>query len=136
MKKICASAIVMSLILVAFAVSVSAVEQTDIIRNDESGIPDRNLYQQLILDFDKNDDGLLQLSEVENVGAILVGDANEDFKVTIEDTTFIQKYIADIEVIKEGTPQYYAADVNCDGIINIEDAITIQKYIAEIITEL
>lgn len=113
MKKICA--IVLSLILVAFSVSVSAVEQTDIIRND---------------------DGLLQLSEVENVGAILVGDANEDFKVTIEDTTFIQKYIADLEVIKEGTPQYYAADVNLDGSINIEDAITIQKYIAEIITEL
>ena len=144
MKKICASAIVMSLILVAFAVSVSAVEQTDIIRNDESGIPDRNLYQQLILDFDKNDDGLLQLSEVENVKVeamlqepdLPMGDANEDFKVTIEDVTFIQKYIADIEVIKEGTPQYYAADVNCDGSINIEDAITIQKYIAEIITEL
>lgn len=273
MKKICA--IVLSLILVAFAVSVSAVEQTDIIRNDESGIPDRNLYQQLILDFDVNSDGLLQLSEVENVGAILVdgkeinslkginyltnlkiisagynnleslegveglhlhsifvahnnltdisaladmsdtleeinvsenrlstlpnfksfnltcvdapqnrstdftynkltyselkskipdhlfwfhgpgqggsldfdwlkveamlqepdlpmGDANEDFKVTIEDTTFIQKYIADLEVIKEWTPQYYAADVNSDGSINIEDAITIQKIVAEI----
>lgn len=277
MKKICA--IVLSLILVAFAISVSAVEQTDIIRNDESGIPDRNLYQQLILDFDKNDDGLLQLSEVENVGAILVdgkdisslkginyltnlkiisagynnleslegveglhlhsifvaynnltdisaladmsdtleeinvtenqlstlpnfksfnltcvdapqnrstdftynkltyselytkipdhlfwfhgpgqggstldfdwlkveamlqepdlpmGDANEDFKVTIEDTTFIQKVVADLEVIKEWTPQYYAADVNFDDSINIEDATTIQKYIAGIITE-
>lgn len=115
MKKICA--IVLSLILVAFSVSVSAVEQTDIIRNDESGIPEKV-------------EAMLQEPDLP------MGDANEDFKVTIEDTTFIQKYIADLEVIKEGTPQYYAADVNCDGSINIEDAITIQKYIAEIITEL
>ena len=59
---------------------------------------------------------------------ILYGDVNQDGRVTIQDATQIQKYLA-------GTSRLIGqalknADVNADGKITNDDAISIQKYLS------
>lgn len=60
----------------------------------------------------------------------LLGDANQDGKITIQDATAIQKHLANIKEI--GGNAKTAADYNCDGKITIKDATAIQKKIANI----
>lgn len=63
---------------------------------------------------------------------ILLGDANEDDKVSIQDATAIQKHIASIITLSEDGCTL--ADVDASDDINIKDATAIQKYIAGIET--
>ncbi|MEE0874522.1 MAG: dockerin type I repeat-containing protein, partial [Ruminococcus sp.] len=59
------------------------------------------------------------------------GDVTGDGKVTIDDATEIQKYLADLT---DFTPeQIEAADTYGDGIITIDDATMIQKLVAGMI---
>ena len=69
-----------------------------------------------------------------NARKLLIGDANGDGKVTINDVTQIQKFVA--ELVELTPDQLIAADTNCDGVVNINDATMIQKYIAELIDHL
>lgn len=70
-------AIFMSLILLILAMPVGAVEQTDdIIRNNENGISDINLYQEIVSHFDQNNDDLIQLNEVEKITVLFVDNKN------------------------------------------------------------
>ncbi len=62
------------------------------------------------------------------------GDVNGDGKVTVDDVTSIQKYIAD--AVKFDDAQITVADVNNDGKVNIDDVTMIQKYIADMIPSL
>ena len=48
-------------------------------------------------------------------------------KITVEDTTLIQKAIADITTLDNN--QRVFADVNGDGIVSVFDVTLIQKYI-------
>lgn len=59
----------------------------------------------------------------------LLGDANGDGSVNINDVTAIQRFKADMEVI-EGI-NLHAADVNGDGDVTIEDATILQRFFAE-----
>ena len=61
-----------------------------------------------------------------------LGDADSDGYVTINDVTFIQKYIAELPV-GDGFSKT-AADIDGNGAINISDATLIQKWLAEIET--
>lgn len=61
---------------------------------------------------------------------VLIGDANQDGKVTIKDATAIQKHIANIA--KLGGAAKNAADFNSDGIITIKDTTAIQKSLAKL----
>ncbi|MDR0913972.1 MAG: dockerin type I domain-containing protein [Oscillospiraceae bacterium] len=61
----------------------------------------------------------------------LLGDANEDGIVSIDDATEIQKYLAKMVPYLEAA----ACDVDGDGTIAIGDATEIQKYLAVIITK-
>lgn len=63
----------------------------------------------------------------------LIGDVNNDGKVSVLDATEIQKYIAGLTTFSSA--QLAAGDVNGDGKITIIDATLIQKYIAGLITE-
>jgi hypothetical protein len=63
----------------------------------------------------------------------IVGDANNDGSVTIEDVTSIQKYLA--VLLTERQINLTLADANRDGSVNVEDATTIQKYLAQLITQ-
>ena len=62
-------------------------------------------------------------------GGFILGDADNDGKVTISDVTLIQMFIAEIadESFNEA-----AADVNGDGTVNVIDATLIQEFLAEL----
>lgn len=59
---------------------------------------------------------------------IIVGDANLDGKVNINDATLVQRIVAKIIIPNE--KQLIAADTNRDGIISIKDSTLIQKQIS------
>lgn len=60
------------------------------------------------------------------------GDVNLDGKITIDDATLIQKYLAGVQEFDDEA-QLLAADVNSSGDISIDDTTLIQKYIAGLI---
>ena len=65
---------------------------------------------------------------------VMIGDIDGNGRITIEDVTLVQKFIAELETFDQR--QTVAADTNGDGMITIEDATMIQKYIAELIDHL
>lgn len=67
--------------------------------------------------------------DVENTSALIIGDADQNEKVTISDASFIQKAIA--EYFTLNSLQNILCDVNGDKNVNIKDCAIIQKYIAE-----
>ncbi len=58
----------------------------------------------------------------------LLGDANGDGKVTIDDATMIQKYVAHYEMPSSFVLE--ACDTNGDGKVSIDDVTDIQRFIA------
>lgn len=64
----------------------------------------------------------------------ILGDVNEDGKVSVSDVTAIQRYLADVGTLT--LSQMLAADVNGDGQVTIEDATHLQMYLAEYDIEL
>lgn len=58
-------------------ISVNA-EDSDIIRNDESGIPDKNFYVQALEQYDYNNDGILTKSEVAGADVVSINVYDED----------------------------------------------------------
>ena len=63
--------------------------------------------------------------------SIILGDINNDRKLSIKDATLIQKYLAQIESFDN--VEMYISDYNEDKITNIKDTTTIQKKLANII---
>lgn len=64
----------------------------------------------------------------------LLGDANDDLVVNIQDVTAIQKHLAEISTLTATGKKL--ADVNADSFITIKDATAIQKHLADIKTGL
>lgn len=96
-------------------------------------LPKTNEIYTLRETFDKNVNGVYSVFTECIIGELL-GDANNDEKLTIQDATLIQKHIAGT-----GNFAYYStignftrlvADFNRDGKINIRDATAIQKRLA------
>lgn len=58
-------------------------------------------------------------------------DVNLDGKVSIDDATLIQKYMADLEDLKDN--QIKIADCNADGYITIDDVTLIQKFLVDLV---
>lgn len=58
-------------------------------------------------------------------------DVNLDGKVSIDDATLIQKYMADLEDLDEN--QIRIADCNADGDITIDDVTLIQKFLVDLV---
>lgn len=81
--------------------------------------------------------GIIAVSSITMVSATsstgLIGDANNDGAVSIEDATTIQKYLASIIDLEEKS--YICADTDRNGAVSIEDATTVQKYLAGIISD-
>jgi hypothetical protein len=59
---------------------------------------------------------------------IIIGDANLDGKVNINDATLVQRIVA--KIIKPNEKQSKTADTNRDGFITIKDSTLIQKQIS------
>lgn len=64
----------------------------------------------------------------------IIGDADLNGEVNIDDVTAIQRYSADMEEFSK--TQKFVSDVNCDGVVDINDATVIQKYLANMIESL
>lgn len=62
-----------------------------------------------------------------------LGDINNDGIISVEDTTEIQKYIANMISLDDET--MLRADVNEDGEVDVNDTTLIQEYCAGIISE-
>ena len=77
-------------------------------------------------------DGVYQVSVDADVTAkqLLLGDADQDEKVTVKDATVIQKHAA--ELVTLAGDAALCADVDNSGKINVKDATAIQKHVAEI----
>ena len=63
----------------------------------------------------------------------IVGDANYDKMLNIQDVTAIQKYKAGLTTLSKSGLK--AADVTGDGEVSVRDATQIQRYLANIITD-
>ena len=62
------------------------------------------------------------------------GDVNGDEKLTVVDSTLIQRHLAKIEMIEED--RLVDADANRDDMVSIKDATQIQLFLAKLINEL
>lgn len=60
---------------------------------------------------------------------VILGDADGDGRVTINDATMIQKYLAEFDMPDSFVLK--ACDVNGDGRVTISDVTAIQRYVAE-----
>lgn len=58
----------------------------------------------------------------------VMGDLNSDGRLSIEDATYIQKYLVDLEMLDEN--QQKLADVDGDGRITISDATKIMHILS------
>lgn len=67
---------------------------------------------------------------VEIVTDVLRGDVNGDGKVTIDDATLLQQYLAEYEV--DDSWLVKCGDVNRDGRVDINDVTALQRFIAEL----
>ena len=84
--------------------------------------------------FDANGKALDSLRVFREVSPLLMGDADGDGTVTINDATTIQRHTAQLTTLTGD--RLKAADVNSDGKADINDATMIQKFLAGIITSL
>ena len=82
----------------------------------------------LLLTFD---DGAIELP-LTIMETIVLGDADGNAKVTIEDATLVQKYAARAASIEDDRKE--RSDVNHDGKIDITDSTLIQMHVANMIT--
>lgn len=64
---------------------------------------------------------------IRNAKIFAIGDVNSDGDISVVDATLVQKYIVDLENLKDF--QKKSADVNDDNEISVVDATLIQKYI-------
>lgn len=64
---------------------------------------------------------------------VTIGDADDDWKVTINDATEIQRYLA--QYIEFDRFREYAANVDNDDKVSILDATYIQRYLAQLIED-
>lgn len=58
--------VIISILVIILSLPMVSAEES-VIPNDDSGIPDKNLYSYLISEFDENKDGKLQKSEADNI---------------------------------------------------------------------
>lgn len=67
------------------------------------------------------------------LGNALLGDANGDGYVNVNDVTAIQRHAAELELL-EGI-NFHAADINGDGNVSVDDATELQRFLAEYIVD-
>lgn len=69
-----------------------------------------------------------------SVNSFMLGDVDDDGRVSIMDATMIQRHIAQLTTISE--ERIKSADTDKDGKVSIMDATVIQRFIAQLIPEL
>ena len=128
---IAAAAAVVELIDAIPAVEDITYADKDAIEAARAAFDDLTFFQKLRVGAENYN----KLVEAENRlnSFVLLGDANEDGRITVLDITAIQRHIAEIQPLTD--KGYKAADVNGDGEVTIEDATALQMYLAEVEVE-
>lgn len=67
--------------------------------------------------------------ELTDAEPFVIGDANGDGVVNVNDVTEVQRHAAELESLTGA--RFEAADVNGDGAVDIDDATNLQRYLAE-----
>lgn len=67
------------------------------------------------------------------IDGALLGDANGDGSVNVNDVTEIQRHAAELELL-EGI-NFHAADINGDGNVSVDDATELQRFLAEYVVD-
>lgn len=65
-------------------------------------------------------------------GDAVIGDVNHDSLVNIEDATAVQRVVAGLEELEEGSTALRLADADGSGECDITDVTAIRQYCAEI----
>ncbi len=65
----------------------------------------------------------------------VLGDANQDGKITVKDVTFIQNYINNQATITKNSHHWFLCDVTFDGNVTIKDATLISRYLSNLVDE-
>ena len=60
---------------------------------------------------------------------LIIGDADGDGNVNINDVTAIQRHVAESELLTGSS--FFAADTDRNGVVDINDATLLQQYLAE-----
>lgn len=96
------------------------------------GYVDSAVYEWYLVEMGAEDPQFnLIFEEMKDVG--ILGDVDLDGKVTINDATVIQRYLA--EMVNLNNEQIKLGDVDNNGKIDINDATMIQRYLAELIAK-
>lgn len=80
----------------------------------------------------KNADGNNMSPTSVNIDIVLVGDADSNGVISINDAVIIQSYASN--PTKYSWVDVRAADVNGDGVVTNDDALLVQQYLAQIIS--
>lgn len=107
--------------------AAAAVEETPVAAPDET-VPD-----EIAPDETTPDGTTPEEPAPDETAERLMGDADGNGTVDINDATLVQRFAA--EIAAEDAPDLVAADVNRDGLVNITDATILQRYIAEFIPD-
>ena len=92
--------------------------------------------EKAILDVESNltPEQLMFKYETFGLSVTLYGDANDDGRVQLKDSTLIKQYLAgNAGISAQGKLN---SDVNLDGVLDEKDSRIMEKYVAGIITEL
>ena len=101
-------------------------------------VPSDDALYTLTEFYDVNLKGFEDIYADRRIGMERIGDADQDRKLTVKDSTWIQKKIAGYDMSTyygEDTVVYLeerVPDFNRDTVVNIQDATAIQKYLAGI----
>ena len=101
----------------------------------DSGIINKKLYyntDEVVYQADSDGDSVTAYAQWIKTDTIILGDANLDGEITVDDVTFIQKCLASLNNYSDANK--VAADVNRDGEMDINDANLILQYVSGAIT--
>lgn len=120
--------LLLAVILIIFAVPIVNAAEDGVIRNDESGIPDTNLYNALLQIADTNEDGILTVEEAETRTSINIQGENISSLKGI-------KYFKNIKSLDityctlttldglEGLPKLINLKIYCNQLTNIDNVV-------------
>lgn len=62
------------------------------------------------------------------VSSVLIGDADQNGRISVKDATYIQMHLA--QIITLTGDAYIAADANKDNVVDVKDTTAVQRYLA------
>lgn len=84
-----------------------------------------------ILDCDMNPVAFATVNGIYEISDVLLGDVNEDGKITVKDGMMLQRYLSKWVGYNADTMNLAAADVNADGKVTVKDGMILQRHLSK-----